>query len=385
MLDQALLTKEFPFVGKEIFLNSSYITVPPVRTQLAYYGFMDQLVNTYADDFIRNSEGKINEARRRLAEVVNASPEEIAFVKNTTEGIGILSQGLSYNAGDNVVVIDQEHSANLFGWIKLQQKGVELRIVRSRDDAVVLNDIVEKINEHTRIVAISAVQFSTGFAIDLELLGRVCKDFDVILSVDAIQALGRKEIDVKKMNISYLASGGNKGLFGILGAGFVYCSSDIIDQITPPYASYQSVESVHAQPAITTDFSQLRWHKDARRLESGNLNHAGIAALSAGTSLVLELGIKNIQAHILALEKMLRDKLVGVPLKVVTPDRDENRSGVVCIYYPLEKEDKVISLLQQRHIHVTMRGGYIRISFHAFNTQNDVAQIAAAIWDISEL
>ena len=346
---------------------------------------MDQLVASYADDLITATAPIVAQARARLAELIGASPSEIGFVKNTSEGIGILSQGLNYRPGDNVVVIDQEHSANLFGWIKLQQRGVELRVVRSRDDAVLLEDIVALIDEHTRVISVSAVQFATGFAIDLQALGDVCKERGVLLSVDGIQALGRLSVDVKRMNISYLTAGGNKGLFGILGIGFVYCRTDLLEQITPPYASYQSIISSHRQPAITTDFSMLPWRLDAGRLESGNLNLAGIAALNAGTSLILELGVEEIQRHILSLEKTLRKGLEGISLRVVTPGGEKNRSGVICVYYPQEKETPVIELLKSLHIHTTMRGGYIRMSLHAFNTSTDVDHVVAALWDISRL
>lgn len=385
MLDQALLAREFPFLAGEVFLNSSYITVPPVRTQRAYAKFMEDLVASYADDFLRIASVTTEQARRRIADLIGAHPEEIAFVKNTTEGIGIFAQGLDYRPGDNVVTIDQEHSANLFAWIKLQRQGVGLRVVQSRANAVQLADIASQMDAHTRAVAVSAVEFSTGFAVELEALGALCAERGALLVVDGIQALGRMEIDVERMNIAYLASGGNKGLFGILGAGFAYCRLDVIKRLTPPYASYQSTVNEHKPPAVTTDFSQLYWRDDAGRLESGNLNHAGIAALGAGVSLVLELGVTEIQRHILSLEKDLRRRLDGIGLRVVTAGGEQNRSGVVCVYYPQQKEDEVAALLRRRHIHTTMRGGYIRMSLHAFNTETDVEQAAEALWEIARL
>ena len=240
-------------------------------------------------------------------------------------------------------------------------------------------------DDRTIAVATSTVQFSTGFRIDMDRLGGVCHEKGIHLFVDGIQSAGRLEIDVKKQHIDYLACGGNKGLLGTLGAGFIYCSKEIVEQVIPPYASYQSAVNHVKPPAVTTDFSRIEWKNDARRLESGNLNYAGIAAIKAGVSLINELGIENIESHVMALDKRLRDGIKGIRLNVVTPPEPINYSGIVCVFYPNAHEGQVIEILHRHKIYTTMRGGYIRMAMHAYNTEHDIDEAIAALWKIEKL
>ncbi len=385
MLDTALIDREFGFLRDVVFLNASYVIMPPVRTQKAYHGFMDDYVKAFGEDCVGKGWDMVKEARQELARLVNCEPSEVAFIKNTTEGIGIIADGYPFKKGENVIVADLEHTSNLYAWIKLQNKGVELRVVKSHDGSFNVEEMIGLIDGNTRAVGISSVQFSTGFRVDIDRLGEACRQKNVLLCVDGIQSLGRLHMDVKKQNIAYLAAGGNKGLLGTLGAGFVYCDKAVVQKIIPPYASYQSVENRVKPPAVTTDFSKLDWCPDSRRLESGNLNYAGIAALRAGVSLLNEIGVPAIEKHVLALDKHLREKLSGIGLKVVTPATEANCSGVVCIYYPAEHEREVVEILHRRKIYTTMRGGYIRMAMHLYNTEKDMDCAAEALWEINDL
>jgi selenocysteine lyase/cysteine desulfurase len=240
-------------------------------------------------------------------------------------------------------------------------------------------------NERTRVLAVSSAQFSTGFMSDLHALGAECRKRDILFAVDAIQTLGRIKLDVQVMNIDWLAAGGNKGLLGTLGAGFVYCSDRIIKSIIPPYAAYQSTETHVEPPAITTDFETLEWHPNARRFESGNLNYNGILAISKGVDLLLELGIDNIDAHIRELETRLRDKIRPLPLKIVEPRDPKNWSGIVCVYYPPNFEEEAKAILAERRIHATIRGGYIRFGIDFYNTAEQMDITADALSSIAHL
>jgi selenocysteine lyase/cysteine desulfurase len=240
-------------------------------------------------------------------------------------------------------------------------------------------------NEKTKVLAVSSAQFSTGFMSDLQLLGEECRKRDIVFAVDGIQALGRIEIDVQRMNIDYLASGGNKGLLGTLGAGVVYCSDRIVKKIIPPFAAYQSVVNHVSPPAVTTDFDTLEWHPNARRFESGNLSYNCILAISKGVDLVLELGVKNIEAHVKKLETRLRKKLKPLRLKVVEIDDPKNQSGIICVYYPPSLESEVIRILKEHKIHATMRGGYMRFGIDFYNTLEQMDIVASAIEQIARL
>jgi selenocysteine lyase/cysteine desulfurase len=240
-------------------------------------------------------------------------------------------------------------------------------------------------NERTRILAVSSAQFSTGFLSDLRQLGEECRKRGIIFAVDGIQTLGRIKIDVQDMNIDYLASGGNKGLLGTLGAGVVYCSDSIVKKITPPYAGYQSVVSHVTPPAITTNFESLEWHPNARRFESGNLSYNCILAISKGLDLILELGIENIEAHVRKLEARLRKKIRGLPLEIVEAKDPQNWSGIVCVYYPPAFEEGVKAILKEHKIYATMRGGYMRFGIDFYNTLAQMDIVGAALSRIAQL
>lgn len=387
MLNQELIDKEYSFLGDAIFLNVSSVVMPPLRVQKAYEAFMPEYISNYGDDIVPRAWGIFLDTRKKMAELIHArEPLEIAFVKNTCEGVSILADGYPFQAGDNVVVADQEHQANLFPWINVhQRKAVELHVVKSREGEISADDMIDAIDENTKILAVSAVQFSTGFYSDLYKLGKACRERSVIFMVDGIQALGRIHLDVQAMNIDWLTAGTNKGLLGTLGAGFIYCRKELTDKIIPPYASYQSVVSHVAPPAITTNFDYLEWYPDARRFESGNLSYNYIQAINKGVELILELRIQNIEAHIRHLEAYLRGKLHDLSIHVVQAADDKNWGGVVCVYYPPQADEEVAQILQRYKIHCTMRGGYIRVGLEFYNTIDQMDIVAKALHEVDKI
>ncbi len=387
MLNTKLINEEFAFMGDNIFLNVSSVAMPPKRVQEAYSSFMQEYVQNFGEDVVPKAWGIVSDARPKVAKLINAAqPHEIGFVKNTCEGISIIANGYPMQAGDNVVVADQEHQSNLFPWINMrQQKGIELKVVKSVEGEIPLESMIAAIDDRTKILTISSIQFSTGFFADLKALGAECKKRGVVFVVDGIQALGRLKLDVQEMQIDYLAAGTNKGLLGSLGAGFVYCSDRIVKQIIPPYASYQSTVSHVTPPAITTNFEALEWYPHARRFESGNLSYNCILAISKGIDLILELGIEEIDRHIRQLEADLRSRIADLPLQVVQAKDPKNWGGMVCVYYPPHSEDEVIRILSAHKIYATMRGGYMRFGLGFYNTNEQMEVVEKALREVAAL
>jgi selenocysteine lyase/cysteine desulfurase len=387
VLDEKLIREEYGFLGDAVFLNVSFVALPPRRVQEAYRAFMDDYVGNFGRDVIVRSWEIVDGARPKIARLLNArNPGEIAFVKNTCEGISILANGYPFREGDEVLIADQEHQSNLYPWINQRGRGVVLNVVKGlKNGEIRVRDMIAGMNDRTRVLAVSSAQFSTGFSIDLRRRGEECRKRGIVFSVYGIQTMGRIEIDVRGMNIDYLAAGGNKGLLGTLGAGIVYCGDRIVDKIVPPYAAHQSVINHVAPPAITTDFETLNWRPDARRFESGNQSYNCILAISKGVDLILELGIKNIEAHVRKLEAYLREKIRGLPLKIVEPKDPANWSGIVCVYYPEAFEEEVGNILGERKIYATMRGGYLRFGLNFYNTLEQMDVLQAALAQIARL
>jgi len=385
MLDHDLIDREFPFLKDVVFLNAALVVIPPLSVQRAYFGFTQEYIANFAEGVIARGWEIVAEARREVAALIGAAPTEIGFVKNTSEGVGILANGFPFSPGDNAVVIDQEHPANLFAWINLQTKGVELRVVPSRDGKVLEEDILARVDDRTRVVAVSAVQFTTGTRVGFSQLGPACRERGILLAVDGIQAIGRLALDVKKLAIGYLSCGGNKGLLATTGAGFVFCDEAWVRKIIPPFACYQSVRSYVKPPALTSDFSKVEWQDDSRRFEAGNLNYAGIAAIGAGAKLLNRLGIEAIQRHVLEMEDLLIEGIRTLPLDFRSPLQREFRSGILCVYYPPALENRVHDVLQRHRIYATFRGGYIRLCVNFYNTRDQIQRTIEAFREIAAL
>lgn len=290
MLNQELIEKEFSFLKDVIYLNVSSVAMPPLRTQKAYGSYMSDYVVDLGADFEAKAWKIVESTREKVAQLIHAEDTlSIAFVKNTCEGISILADGYPFQPGDNVILTDQEHESNLFPWINLhEKKGVELRIVKSQCVEGIAEEVISAIDSHTKVLSTFAVQYQTGVYADLEKIGQACAENNVIFAVDAIQALGRLKLDVRTMHIDWMAAGSNKGLLGTSGAGFVYCTPRIVDNIVPPYASWQSWDY---ERSSLPNARHMEWYGNAKRFESGNLNYNGINAIGKSVDLMLELGL----------------------------------------------------------------------------------------------
>jgi cysteine desulfurase/selenocysteine lyase len=165
----------------------------------------------------------------------------------------------------------------------------------------------------------------------------------------------------------------------------VFCDESWVRKIVPPYACYQSVRSHAKPPALTSDFSALDWHEDSRRFEAGNLNYAGIAAIGAGAKLLNALGIEEIERHVLALQEQLIEGIARLPLILRSPLEKECRSGILCICYPAEIEDRVRDILKRYRIYATFRGGYIRLCINFYNTRAQIRETVAALGEVAAL
>lgn len=378
MINSELTQKEFAFLQDDnhIQVNVCMVGIPPLRTQEASRAYIDG----YADyargiDFGRYSRLR-NRVREQLAGLINGSPGEIVFTKNTTEGVSMLSAGYPLGPGDNVITTDIENQSNLFPWFNsAKQRGYQVRVIKTTRGRVTPEDVLKLMDEHTKIVDISAVQANTGYFSDLKEIGRLCHENGTLFAVDAIQALGRIRIDVKEMNIDYLACGGFKGLMSCLGIGFVWCRSDLIDRIEPPYCGFTSAGPYHSAPEVTPDDRDFHFVSGRDRLEAGTINMHGVTLMNSSLELILELGPDNIQEHVRTLEKSLRKSLEKTAFDVLTPECEDRMSGMIVMYYPKELHDAVGSILEEQAV-LTHRAGYIRLAFGIHNTEEDVRRLA---------
>jgi len=309
---------------------------------------------------------RIEQVRESAATLINAAPDEVAFVKNTSHGLSIVAEGLEWKSGDNVLVYEKEFPSNVYPWLNLARKGVEVKYIPSRSGRIRLEDIAHLIDSRTKLLTISSVQFSNGFKVDLSKVGALCKAKGVLFCVDAIQSLGVLPMNVTDANIDFLAADGHKWLLSVEGTGIFYCRKERAASINPPLMGWKSVRNAHDFDHIT-----LRLRNDALRFEEGSSNTIGVIALGAALDLLFEVGINRIEDSVLALGALIIEMAEKRGLKVKTPKEREERGGIVSLAGNFDAAF-VKDSLREQGIMVNVRDKALRIAPHFYNDKADV-------------
>ncbi len=317
-----------------------------------------------------------------LGQLVNAEPEEIAFVENTSSGINLIANSLPLERGDAILVCDTEFPSNVYPWQNLERRGVTLQMVPTREGGLTLDEVDQGCNKHTRIIAVSAVQFFSGKRENLSQLGNYCKAHGLWLIVDAMQAAGIIPLDMKAMGIHALAAGGQKALMGPPGQGFVAIRQELLEQMTPAYVGPLSFEEWD------------RWlvynrmpRQGARRFDLGTSNLIGMIGLQASVRLLLGLGIEEICTWVTHLSDLAIAQLKQMDCTMVTPESPEDHAHIVTFSVGHNPEPYVTALRKQGIIlrsHYDASGnGFLRISSHAYNTEEEVLQVGHVLGDVN--
>jgi selenocysteine lyase/cysteine desulfurase len=312
--------------------------------------------------------------RESAARLLGAQPDEIAIVKNTSEGISFVAEGLRWTAGDNVITTDLEFPSNSTPWRRLDRRGVECRIVRSRDGAWSPADVEALIDERTRLVTVSSVAFHNGFAADLEAVGALCARHNILFCVDAIQSLGVLPIDVRRANIAFLAADGHKWLCGPEGAGIFYVAAEHRDELEVLESGWTNFDRKGRFLDCPLDLLP-----NARRFEAGSLPTIGIFGMRAAVDLLLEIGIERIRDQTLAIAADLAEALESIGWRVATPR--PIASGIIGAIPP--GDDPTLlrwhRLLEEQGVVCAPREGMLRFSPHFYNDAGDVERIVRAL------
>jgi cysteine desulfurase / selenocysteine lyase len=313
---------------------------------------------------------RVEEVRRLAGRLLNADPADIAFIKNTSEGVGIVAEGVRWQPGDNVVTAAEEYPANIYPWMNLADRGVELRTVASRTNRLELDDIRAAIDNRTRVLTVSQVEFSSGFRNDLDSLGELCRSRDVFFFVDAIQGLGVFPIDVQTTSIDFLAADGHKWLLGPEGAGLLYIRRECVDRLHPVDIGWNSVVN-------SMDFSQIDFtlKSHAGRFESGTLPFGNIVALGASLGLLLEIGIDKVRDRVLLVTDYLCEQSARAGWPVFSSRSIGDKSGIVALESVAADLRGFIRTMRQKGIVINQRAGRVRISPHCYNTIEEVDRL----------
>lgn len=364
----------FPVTGKFTYLNHAAISAPSLKVLNALESvggsFVYNGITSYPD-WVR----RIEDVRRLFAGLINARPDEIAFVGNTSEGLSHVAESLPWKEGDVVLLAVPEFPANVYPWLNLERKGVKVSYIRRRKGRFTVNDVENALSPRVRLFSVSYVDFISGFRCDLKAIGDLCRRKGILFCVDAIQGLGAIPLDVKSCGIHFLAAGGHKWLMGVMGAGGLFVSREVMDIVHPACVGWKSVKRDEDFLNICFDLKP-----DALAFETGTMNVAGIYALGAAIELLMSVDIKRINDRILALNDLFFEGLKKRGFKVVTSMEGGERSGILS-FAPPSDAGALYRFLTKRNILASLRGNLIRISPHFYNNETDVAAFFDALDD----
>jgi cysteine desulfurase/selenocysteine lyase len=365
--------KHFPVTRRLVYLNHAAVSPLSVKVRAAIGKQLDEQLEwgVLAEE---RWEKRAEAARRQAARLLGSKPSEISFVTNTSQGLNLFARGIAWKRGDNVVLPRVEFPANVYPWLALEQQGVRIKFVPEREGRILVEDIERAIDGRTRVVAVSFVEFSSGFRNDLESIGKVCRRRGVYLVVDGIQGVGALNLDVKKCRIDGLSAGGHKWLLSPQGSGIFYCSSRVVKKLAHPMPGWMSV--VGWQDYYNFDY---RLFPDSRRYESAQRNFIGITGLLESLKLVNSLGIKDVETRLIAMTDHLCALLRAGGFRIYSPREHGEKSGIVSFYPRKLKAETVHAGLLRQGFVTSARQGCIRVSPHLYNTFEEMDRLVKAL------
>lgn len=372
--DLATIRAEFPIAKNRAYLNNASIGPLSNPVVAAVDAFMDDVRQNGRNNYPHWCKYADNEIKTKIGQLIGATKDEIAFVKNTTEGLVNVANGLDWRPGDNVIIADIEYPSNVYCWMRLAKLGVEVRWVKSKSGRVLIDDIRQLIDSRTRLVSLSAVQFSNGFRLDLAGLSELCKQTGVLINLDGIQWIGALRMDLSQYNIGFLSAGGHKWLMAPIGTGIFYCRKDLLDALEPPNVGYHSVDK--SEDHMDYD---LTYRPNAGRFEEALVNFPGIWGLEAAVDILLGLGSDRVERHLLDLTRYAAEGLRKRGYSIISPFGENERSGILSFNHDKISAEQIAELMADAKVDLAVRGGALRISPTYYNDKNDIDRFLNAL------
>ena len=351
----------FPVTKEAIYLNSA--SQSPLNTCV-----QNKLEAYLKTEITFESKKGFNrdDIRIPLANLLGGSSEEYALTTSTGVGLGMIAQGIDFKKGDNIIIPEKEHWNNAFPWLHLEKKGVEIRFVKlNKDNSLNPKAIERLIDNKTRVVAVAAVRFNSGFRPNLGEISKIAHAENALFVVDAAQGAGMVPINVDKDGIDIMAGCGFKWLLGMHGTGFLYVSNRVVKMIQPVLPGMY---------AAHIKYDKLSYYEDARKFETGTLAYSLFTAWSAGLELLLSIGVHTIYEKALENTTLIINGLLKNNYNLITPIKNkEERSAIVHFYAnSYEKTNELFSKLKAHKVLVTLQGENIRVSPNFFTTKEEI-------------
>ena len=362
----------FPAAKKYAYLNSAAVApLPTIAVEAVNRQLRDVSENGSANfvDWIATK----NRARETVAKMLKVKPEQIAFMRNTSDGFATVANGLKWKKGDNIVTFEREFPANFYAWRRVRDVfDVELRLCPERNGRIDLDEFINLIDKNTRLVSISAVQFASGFRADLERIGEAARTVDALFAVDIIQAFGTMPLDLEAQKIDIAAGASHKWLCSPEGCGILFLSDRARERIEPTLVGWISVADAWNFEDYEQDFkpNALAW-------ETGTGTASLFYGLEQSAKLLFDTGAERIESYLAELTDYLCELLAGKNYEIVSSRTNGEKSQIVSI----KNNDGLTSVeianhLQKENIIVSPRGDRVRIAPHFFNNREDIERLA---------
>ncbi len=367
-----LRKSDFRWTAETSYLDSASIGPMPARTLAALDAFnrMRCTPHRIPKDV---QFATLTRARYLAARLLNVSDSEIALSTNTSFGLNVAAGALPLRRGDVVLVSDREFPANVYPWMKLAERGIQMELVPVTPDGWPDEDrLLQRLEDpRVKVLAVSLVQFSNGYTIDLAAISKATRATGTWLVVDAIQGLGQLPVDLRETPVDILSTGAQKWLLSPWGSGFFYARKEILEQLTPPFAGWLAFQG-------TDDFGRLtdynpEWRDDSRRFELITLPYQDFAAMNTSLELILDVGVPEIAAHLQRVQKPLLDLAARRDIPITSP-LGSHGSAIVCLKVP--DAARLHGVLRANEVICSLREGSLRFSPHLFNSIDDVARAA---------
>lgn len=374
----------FPVTRHCIYLNHAAngpLPRPTARTMREYIDDTSDFGNVHYERWSMYEQG----AHRRLAALIHARPEQVAMTASTGDGLMTIAAGLRWQPGDIILTAEGEFPSNVYPWLNLQEQDAQVQFVQAREHRIRAEDVLEQLNERTRLVSLSLVEFSTGYRNDIAAIARACHERGILCGIDAIQALGAIDIDVQALDVDFLAAASHKWLLSPQTTGILYVSDRLSEQLRLARRSWFSVENPfdffnYQQPLKT----------DAARFEHSTPNRVPVVGLDAslGVFECIDGSMQAVEERILGLTGYAIEGLERLGYPVVSPQGAGERSGIVCFQMHPERPDmtpqQLVQELAARNIHIAARGTVARISPHFYNTIEEIDVLLNALEELQQ-
>lgn len=317
---------------------------------------------------------RLETTRRLGAALIAAEPAEIALIHNTTEGISLVAEGFPWQRGDNVVTLADEFPSNQYPWLNLAARGVETRRVPTDQGRVDLDRIAATCDRRTRIITLSWVGYASGWRNDLPAVAEIARQHGAYFFLDAIQGLGVLPLDARSAGVDFLAADGHKWLLGPEGAGLLYVRREHLDLLRPLGVGWNSVAGSH-------DFARidLTFKPSAERYEGGSYNMVGLLGLAASLELLAQYGPADIERRIGYISTLACERLAAAGAVIRSHREPSHASGIVSFDMPGRDPQQLRQHCLRQGVVLSCRGGRLRISPHAYNDEQDVERLVAAL------